>query len=153
MAGSHFGYVLYIRSTTAKVWRALIDPEQTRRYWADTWQDCEWKPGAAWRIVVPDGRTADSGRIVEIEPERRMVISWRNELQAALRDEGYSRAVYELEQQGDMVRLAVKHTMDRPDSKFIKAVAEGWPMILSSLKSLLETGESLEATRRWPEGM
>ncbi len=67
--------------------------------------------------------------------------------------EGYSRLTYELEKQGDMVKLTVIHEMDKPDSKFIGAVSGGWPLILASLKSLLETGEPLEATRRWPEGM
>ena len=52
-----------------------------------------------------------------------------------------------------MVKLTVLHEMDKSDSKLIKAISGGWPMILASLKSLLETGESLEATRRWPEGM
>jgi hypothetical protein len=60
---------------------------------------------------------------------------------------------YELEQQGDTVKLTVTHVMDKEDSNFIKGVSNGWPPILSSLKSLLETGESLEMTRRWPKGM
>jgi len=60
---------------------------------------------------------------------------------------------YEIEEKGDAVKLTVTHIMEKSDSKFIKAVSTGWPMILASLKSLLETGESLEATRSWPEGM
>jgi hypothetical protein len=67
--------------------------------------------------------------------------------------EGFSRPTYELEQKDDMVKLTVTHEMDKSESKLIKAVSGGWPMILASLKSLLETGESLEATRRWPEGL
>jgi hypothetical protein len=65
-----------------------------------------------------------------------------------LHEEGYSRLTYELEQQGDMVKLSLTHEIDWPQSKLIDAVSKGWPAILSSLKSLLETGESLEATRR-----
>ena len=57
----------------------------------------------------------------------------------------------ELEKQGDSVKLAIVHEMDKAGSKFIDAVSNGWPMILASLKSLLETGESLEASRRWPK--
>ena len=60
---------------------------------------------------------------------------------------------YKIDKKGDAVRLTVTHIMEKSDSKFIEAVSTGWPMILASLKSLLETGESLEATRRWPEGM
>ena len=70
-----------------------------------------------------------------------------------MRAEGYSRLTYELEPQGDSVKLTVIHEMDKPGSKLIGAVSNGWPAILSSLKSLLETGEPLEATRRWPKGM
>ena len=101
--------------------------------------------------MIPDGRVGDSGEILEIEPLRRIVLNWRNEFKPELRVEGYSRLTYELEQQGDSVKLTVIHEMDKPGSKFIDAVTNGWPAILSSLKSLLETGESLEATRKWPK--
>jgi|SRR5579862_2041833 len=148
-----FVYVIYIRATAEKLWRALIDPEFTRQYWAGTWQESDWKVGAPWRIMIPDGRIADAGEIVEIEPPRRLVLTWRNEFRPELRKEGYSRLTYQLEQQGDMVKLSLTHEIDRPESNLIEAVAQGWPAILSSLKSLLETGESLEATRRWPENM
>ncbi len=149
-----FHYVIYIRATTEKVWRALIEPEFTKQYWAATWQESEWRKDTAWKIVKPDGVVADAGEIVEIEPHRRLVLTWRNEFRPDLTAEGFSRLTYELEQQGDMVRLALTHEMlELPagPSKFIDAVSSGWPAILSSLKSLLETGESLEATRRWPE--
>ena len=68
-----------------------------------------------------------------------------------MREEGYSRLTYELEQQGASVKLTIVHEMGKAKSKFIESVSEGWPPILSSLKSLLETGESLEETRKWPE--
>jgi len=73
------------------LWKALIDPEFTRRFWNETWQDCEWKPGATWRLTIPDGRVADAGEVVEIEPQRRLVLRWRNEFMPELREEGYSR--------------------------------------------------------------
>lgn len=151
MADSRFVYVTYIRTTPEKLWRALIDPEFTRRYWCDTQQESDWKLGASWRIMIPDGRVADSGEILEIEPRRRLVLTWRNEFKPELHAEGYSRLTYELEQQGESVKLTVIHEMDKPDSKFIQAVSNGWPAILASLKSLLETGEPLEQTRRWPQ--
>jgi len=153
MASSRFVYVTYIRTTLAKLWQALTQPEFTRQYWAGTWQESDWKPGASWRIMIPDGRVADSGQVVEIEPERRLVLSWRNEFQPDLRAEGFSRMTYELGKVGESIKLTVLHEMDKPGSKFIEAVSNGWPLILSSLKSLLETGESLVETRRWPEGM
>ena len=150
---SNFVYVTYIRTTPEKLWRALTEPEFTRQFWAGTWQECEWKAGASWRIMIPDGRIGDSGEILEIEPYRRLVLSWRNEFKPELREEGYSRLTYLLDQQADMVKFTVTHEMERPESKLIDALSGGWPLILASLKSLLETGESLEATRQWPEGV
>jgi uncharacterized protein YndB with AHSA1/START domain len=153
MAESRFVYVTYIRTTPQKLWQALIEPEFTRRYWVETWQESEWKPGASWRLMIPDGRIGDSGEILEIEPERRLVLTWRNEFKPEMREEGYSRMTMELEQQGEAVKLTVIHEMEKPGSKLIDAVSNGWPMLLASLKTLLETGESLEASRHWPKGM
>jgi uncharacterized protein YndB with AHSA1/START domain len=153
MSESRFVYVTYIRTTPAKLWQALRDPEFTKQYWVQTWQECEWIKGATWKLMLPDGRVGDAGQVLEIVPERRLVLSWRNEFIPEMRDEGYSRMTYEIEPQGDMVKFTVIHEIDRPDSKLIDAVSSGWPLNISSLKSLLETGESLEATRRWPEGM
>jgi uncharacterized protein YndB with AHSA1/START domain len=147
-----FVYVIYIRTTPKKLWQALTDPEFTRQYWCGTHQDCDWKPGATWKMIIPDGRVSDGGEVLEIETERRLVLKWRNEFRPELRTEGFSRMTYEIERQGDSVKLTVTHDIDKADSKFIEAVSGGWPLILASLKSLLETGESLEATRRWPEG-
>jgi uncharacterized protein YndB with AHSA1/START domain len=151
MANSRFVYVTYIRTTPEKLWQALIDPEFTRQYWSETRQESEWKPGASWRIMIPDGRTADSGEILEIEPPRKLVLTWRNEFMPELQAEGHSRVTYELEQVGESVKLTVIHEMDKPESKLIEAVSSGWPQILASLKSLLETGESLAETRHWPK--
>ena len=153
MTESRFVYVTYIRTTPDRLWQALINPEFTRRYWCETWQECEWKVGAAWRIMIPDGRVGDSGEVLEIDPPRRLVLSWRNEFQPDLHAEGYSRMTYELEPVGDSVKLTVIHEMDKPGSKLIEAVSGGWPHIFASLKSLLETGESLVETRNWPEGI
>ena len=152
MASSRFVYVTYIRTTPEKLWRALLDPEFTRQYWCEVTHESDWKPGSSWRMMAPDGRVTDSGEILEIEPNRRLALRWRNEFVPELRDEPATRLTYELEPQGDMVKLTVIHESDEPGSKLIGMVSEGWPMILSSLKSLLETGESLEGTRRWPKG-
>jgi uncharacterized protein YndB with AHSA1/START domain len=141
--GSRFVYVTFIRTTPEKLWRALLDPEFTRKFWVGTWQDCEWKAGASWKLMRPDGSVGDSGEVVEIEPPRRLVLTWRNEFRPELREEGHSRMTYVLEPQGDAVKLTVLHEIDRPGSKFIGAVSNGWPYVLSNLKSLLETGECL----------
>jgi uncharacterized protein YndB with AHSA1/START domain len=153
---AEFVYVIYIRTTAEKLWRALIEPELTVQYWAQCRQESDWKKGAAWRIMRPDGVVADSGEVLEIEPHKRLVLSWRNEFRPELTAEGHSRLTYQLEQQGDMVKLMLTHEMPHIEagkSKLIDAVSSGWPAILSSLKSLLETGDALEATKRWPKEM
>ena len=153
---ARFVYVIYIRTSAEKLWRALIEPEFTKQYWVRCWQESTWEKGATWRIMRPDGVVADSGEVVEIEPHKRLVLSWRNEFRPELKAEGHSRMTYELEQQGDMVKLMLTHEMPHiasGESKLIDAVSSGWPAILSSLKSLLETGDALEATKRWPKDM
>jgi uncharacterized protein YndB with AHSA1/START domain len=152
MSSSRFVYVTYIRTTPEKLWQALTLPEFTRQYWAETWQDCDWKPGASWKLMIPDGRVGDSGEILKIDPPRKLVLSWRNEFKPELKPEGYSRLTYELEPEGESVKLTLMHEIDVPDSKLIDAVSNGWPHLLASLKSLLETGEPLVETRKWPEG-
>src|SRR5262249_17941093 len=128
------------------------DPEFTRRYWCETVQESDWKPGSSWRVMIPDGRVADSGEIIELIPLRKLVHTWRNEFVAEMHKEGYSRITYELEPVGTAVKLTITHEMDRDGSKLIEGVSNGWPHILASLKSMLETGEPLEETTRWPSG-
>jgi uncharacterized protein YndB with AHSA1/START domain len=152
MAESSFVYVTYIRTTAERLWKALLDPKFTRLFWAETWQDCEWEKGAAWKLIIPDGTVADSGEVLEIDPPRKLVLKWRNEFRPELNLEGDSRMTYELEEKNDAVKLTVTHQIDRPDSKLIQAVSGGWPLILASLKSLMETGEPLDATRKWQFG-
>ena len=153
MADSRFVYVTYIRTTPEKLWQALIEPEFTRQFWVRNLARLRME---ARRIVEADDsrrsrcrQRRDPGN----RARRRLVLKWRNEFKPELRAEGYSRLTYELEKQGESVKLTLIHEIDKPDSKLIEAVSSGWPHILASLKSLLETGESLEETRRWPKGM
>jgi uncharacterized protein YndB with AHSA1/START domain len=144
MANDRFVYVTYIRTTPEKLWEALLKPEFTRIYWFGVTQECEWKKGAPWKMVFSDGRVGDAGEIIEIEKPKRLVIKWRNEFRPELKAEGYSRCTIELEPISDSVKLTVVHEIDKSGSKFIEAVSGGWPKILSSLKSMLETGKALE---------
>jgi len=153
MAESQFVYVTYIRTTPEKLWKALIDPEFTRQFWVGTAQESEWKPGSSWKLLKPNGTAADSGEIVEFNAPRRLVLSWQNHMFPELEAEGFSRLTYELEPVGSSVKLTLTHEMDRKESKLVEKVSNGWPHILASLKSLLETGESLVETREWPTGM
>lgn len=146
---STFVYVTFIRTTPDKLWQALTQPEFQKQYFFGAAQECDWKAGSSWKIVAPDDTLVDSGEVLEIDPPKRLVLKWRNEYKAEARAEGYSRMTYTLEPQGDLVKFTVLHEMDIGQSKFIAQVSNGWPIILSSLKSLLETGESLEETRTW----
>ena len=153
MAGSRFVYVTFIRTTPDRLWDALTQPEFTRQYWAGTHQQSAWTQGAPWKAFAPDGRLIDEGEIREVDRPRRLVLTWRNQLFPQMHAEGYSRLTYELEPMGDTVKLTLTHEMDVPESTLIDATSKGWPGILASLKSLLETGESLEFTRAWPKDM
>jgi uncharacterized protein YndB with AHSA1/START domain len=152
MASSRFVYVTYIRTTPEKLWQALIDPDFTRRYWLECWQESEWKPGSPWQAMVPGGRVIVTGEIIEIDKPRKLVLTWRGE-KPGQREEGYARLTYELERRGDSVKLTVIHEIDKAPSKLIADVSGGWPLVLASLKSLLETGEPLEETRHWPASL
>lgn len=140
-----FVYVTYIRATPEAVWNALTSTEAKMAYWFDMRQESDWTVGASWRLLFEDGRVADTGEILEADRPRRLVISWRNEFRPDMKAEGYSRFVCDIETVGQApataVKLTITHTMDRPDSRFIGAVTDGWSQILSNLKSLLETGQ------------
>lgn len=137
---SSFVYVTYIRTTPERLWSALTSPEFAQQYWLGARPEAEWKVGGSWKLVLPDGRIADTGEIAEFEPPKRLAIRWRNEFMPELKAEGWSFCTMELELTGEAVKLTVTHSIEREESKFIGAVSGGWPKILSNLKSLLETG-------------
>jgi uncharacterized protein YndB with AHSA1/START domain len=141
MAESTFIYVTYIRATPEALWRALTDPEFVPQYWLGARAEADWRVGGAWRLFHADGRLTDSGELVEFEPPRRLAIKWRNEFMPELTAEGWSHCLFELEPDGEAVRLTVTHSIPVDRSKLVQAVSGGWPKILSNLKSLLETGK------------
>jgi uncharacterized protein YndB with AHSA1/START domain len=140
MSKSTFVYVSYIRTTPEKLWSALTDAEFMKQYWFGCHCDSEWTAGSPWRIVSSEGKTLDSGEIVEAEPPKRLVIRWRHENKPELKEEGASLCTMELEPIGPAVKLTITHSIARDPSNFIAAVSGGWPKVLSNLKSLLESG-------------
>ncbi len=138
---SGFVYVTYIRTTPEELWAALTTSEFMKKYWFAMSFETDWKAGSPWKLAFPDGRIADTGEIVEIERPRRIVLKWRHELRPELAAEGDAGCSIELEPLDGAVKLTIRHTIDRRDSKLIEAVSGGWPRILSNLKSLLETGQ------------
>ncbi|HZB92351.1 MAG TPA: SRPBCC family protein [Stellaceae bacterium] len=151
MSESRFVYVTYIRTTPEKLWQALTEPEFTRQYWFGMHQESDWTPGSPWRLVFGDGRVADTGAVLESDPPRRLVLKWRNEFRPELKADGDTRCTFLIERDGDMTKLTVTHEADGPH-KAIDAVAQGWPQVLSSLKSFLETGKALPRTTTVPKG-
>ncbi len=129
------------------MWEALTTPEFTRQFWFGIAQETSWKVGAEWKLVGSEGKIYDTGEVLEYDPPRRYAVKWRNEFRPELKQEGYSRCVMELEPLGDTVKLTVSHTIDVENSKLLEAVSGGWPKVLSSLKSLLETGKPLPPTK------
>ena len=137
-------YVIYIASTPEKVWEALTQPEFTKQYFAGFAVDVEPKEGGAFRMLYPDGRVHISGRAVEWLPPRRFSCTWLVEGMTDFRGLPECLVTYEIEQAGGAVRLTMTeaHQWDVPDD-LLSGGRAGWPAILSSLKSVLETGKPL----------
>jgi uncharacterized protein YndB with AHSA1/START domain len=136
-------YVTYIRSTPEKVWDALTNPEMTRQYWGHN-NVSEWKPGAAWEHRrVSNSKVDIAGKVIETSAPKRLVISWADP--ANIHDpDKVSRVTFDLENMVDLVRLTVIHDELEPDSDMLRGINRGWPLVLSSLKSLLETGTPID---------
>jgi uncharacterized protein YndB with AHSA1/START domain len=144
MAESRFVYVTYIRATPQAIWDELTNPERNKLFWAGYHQETGWKVGDDYEIVGPDGRAWDTGKVLACDPPKRIEVTWLHEHDAAMRAEGESTCTFELEPvSAEVTRLTVTHAIGRADSKLIGAVSNGWPSILSSLKSLIETGRAL----------
>jgi uncharacterized protein YndB with AHSA1/START domain len=150
MSDSKFVYVTYIRATPEKIWEALTTPEFQRKFWFGGYQESAWTPGASWTLHVPEIGIADAGEVLEAERPRRIVLKWRNEFRPELKEAGYTRCTFEIEKDGEVTKLTVVHEAPAPHP-LIEAVANGWPKILSSLKTLLETGQVLPRSHEKPK--
>ena len=146
MAESQFLYVTFIRATPQKIWDAITDPELNRKFWHGYHQDSSWQVGADYKLTAADGQVWDAGKVLECNPPKRLRVSWTHLNDAAMKAEGESVCTFELEPaQAGVTKLTVTHVIGVANSKLINAVSGGWPSILSSLKTLLETGQALAA--------
>jgi uncharacterized protein YndB with AHSA1/START domain len=143
MAESRFVYVTYIRAPAQKVWDHLTDPEQNKLFWSGYHQQSSWRVGEDYKIVDAAGKAWDTGKVLAFDPPKRLSVTWLHLSDAEMTAEGESTATFELESLGETTRLTVTHSIGVQPSKLIEAVSTGWPMILSSLKSLVETGKAL----------
>ena len=139
-----FVYVTYIRSTPEKVFEAITKPEIARRYWGHE-NVSDWRPGSTWQHVrANEERTVHLvGKVVEVSPPTRLVITWANPAQADDPD-STSRVTFDVAPYDEMVRLTVIHDELEVGSAMAKGIQQGWPIVLSSLKSLLETGQGID---------
>jgi uncharacterized protein YndB with AHSA1/START domain/DNA-binding transcriptional ArsR family regulator len=153
---TEFTYTTYIRTTPEQLWTALTDPAFTSRYWGLEFET-EWTKGApmSWRM---NGQTIvdEEQRVLEADPFRRLSYTWHSFTSefaaaygfdpaevAAMAKERRSKVTFDIEPAGEMVRLTVVHDGFPQDSEVLKGISGGWPAILASLKTLLETGEPL----------
>lgn len=144
VATATFVYVTYINSTPEQVFESITKPEIARRYWGHE-NVSDWKPGSRWEHVkTNDARTVELvGKVIEHTPPKRLVITWANESQQNDPTKT-SRVTFDLVPYDTMVKLTVTHEDLEADSGMLKGVSQGWPAVLSSLKSFLETGQPID---------
>jgi uncharacterized protein YndB with AHSA1/START domain/DNA-binding transcriptional ArsR family regulator len=149
-----FVYVTYIATTPERLWQALTDPAFTARYWGVTFES-DWQVGSPLSWQQRGVRFADGEQVVlAYEPHRRLAYTWHtftpefgatfgfpSEVVARWAAERRSKVTFEIEPMGAVVKLTVIHDAFEPGSEVLQSVRQGWPMILSALKTLLETGD------------
>ena len=144
MAKPQFVYVIYVATTPEKLWAALLDGEITRQYWGHR-NVSDWKKGSTWthqRAWDGSNLVVLVGKVIEIDPPRRFVLTWADPTDA--NDEArHSRVTFDIELLSGTVRLTVTHDRIEPGSGMERGITRGWPAVLSSLKTMLETGEPL----------
>jgi uncharacterized protein YndB with AHSA1/START domain len=144
MNNDKFVYVIYLASTPETVWKALLDREMTRQYWSRE-NVSDWKAGSPWQHRrFDERRTVDLvGQVVESVAPRRLVLTWANAADAQDKTK-HTRVALGIESVGEMVRLTVTHDGFKPGTDMRQKISNGWPRVLSSLKSFLETGNALD---------
>jgi uncharacterized protein YndB with AHSA1/START domain/DNA-binding transcriptional ArsR family regulator len=151
-----FVYQTYIRTTPERLWQALTEPAFTERYWGMTFES-DWTTGSSVTVIQKGVRIAHPDQVVlAVEPYRRLSYTWQtftpewaqavgasDDFLARIAAERRSKVTFEIEPLDDMVKLTVVHDGFDPGSAVVEMVREGWPRVLSNLKTLLETGETL----------
>lgn len=156
MGNPEFVYTTYIKTTPERLWQALTDPAFTRRYWGVTFES-DWNVGSTMVWEECGTKTADPAQVVlESEPYHRLSYTWHtftpewaqaagvsDEVVAEIAGERRSKVTFEIEPLGQMVKLTVVHDDFEPGSTVLEMISGGWPHLLSDLKTLLETGDTL----------
>ncbi len=135
-------FEIYIKTTPERLWEAIVEPAMRRKYNFGVGVESDWSPGSRYEARHPLAPGAlCEGENLEVDPPRRLVQTFDARWSEEAKREGTSRVTWEIEPIGDSCRLTVTHDQLREDAN--SELYGGWPMILSGLKTLLETGETL----------
>lgn len=143
MSKPEFAYTIYIKTTPEKLWHALTDTEFTRSYWFGCTLSSDWTVGSRMHMDRY-GKVVNECVVLESDPPRRLAYSWHSIFNEDMKKEKPSRVTFVLEPAGSSVKLTVTHEDFAEDSKVLPDISGGWPLVLSSLKSILETGQPLD---------
>ncbi len=138
-------YVIYIVSSLEKIWEALTSREFTTRYFFGGSVESDWKVGSPWTLRRPDGTASVEGVVRESDRPRKLVVTWKVTVPEEFKNLPECIVSYELETVGDeTVRLTMTEAHPTPIAAYLlEGGRRGWPMILSGLKTLLETGKPM----------
>jgi uncharacterized protein YndB with AHSA1/START domain len=147
-------YTIYIASTPEKVWQALTSAEFSKKYFFGNSVEVDLRVGGAYIVRTPDGALHISGEVIECDPLRKLTVTFNVNWPALIEKLGPTLVTYEIEQAGEAVKLTLSQSHDRPLSDdILSGGRQGWPAILSSLKSMLETGAPLVVKMAPPQRM
>ena len=142
MSKPEFVYTTYIETSVEKLWQALTDGDFTERYWFGHRVTSDWQVGSLYKFVAPDNHSIE-GKVLISDPPKRLAYSWDSGCSAEAKSERTSRVTFDLETRGKVVKLTVTHDNLDEGGATLRSISGGWPMVLASLKSLLETGHVL----------
>jgi uncharacterized protein YndB with AHSA1/START domain len=147
-------YTIYIASTPQEVWEALTSAEFSRKYFFGNAVDVDLRVGGAYIVRTPDGTLHISGEVIECDPPRKLTVTFNVNWPALIEKLGPTLVTWQIEPAGDAVKLTLLQSHDRPLSDdILSGGRQGWPAILSSLKSVLETGNAPVIKMAAPERM
>lgn len=147
-------YTIYIAATPEQVWRALTSAEFSRQYFFGNAVEIDLRIGGAFIVRQPDGALHISGEVIECESESRLTVTFNVNWPQLIEKLGPTLVTYEIEPAGEAVRLTLTESHDREISDdILSGGRQGWPAILSSLKSVLETGRALTVKMAPPRRM
>jgi len=151
MSSTGFVYVTYIATTPERLWQALTDGNLSREYWGGRAVESDWRPGSSVLFRKIDGEPdMVRAKVLEARPPGHLVLSWSYRSAPGAAPPPASRVSYTIEPAGaGEAKLTVTHEEFEAGSEVDERLRNGWPAILSSLKSFLETGAALEVTKRW----